>query len=324
MSASSASAVGVAKPPWQRSWFFCAPGEVITLCWIAGIHLAVVLGLIFLPAPTWGVVATAAGLVFMGGLGTTVCYHRALAHRGVLLNPVVEQILIFFTVFNGSGNPRTWVAMHRLHHATSDRPDDISSPHYGGFWWAHLRWLWQADQGRSERFAQDLGGFRYRFWGHAQIAVLALSAFGGLLWPAATRPEILTAWLWIGPLRLVWALHAQCAVNSICHLGQMTDEGGSSRNVWWLTWLHLGQGENWHANHHNQQVDPRLGYGSQLDIGWWTIRALRVVGLASAVRDPRHRRDQKTAMSEAKTVVIDPNAIPQATSPAAQAQTSAV
>jgi len=33
----------------------------------------------------------------------TVCYHRALAHRALRLHPVVQEILIFFAMYNGSG-----------------------------------------------------------------------------------------------------------------------------------------------------------------------------------------------------------------------------
>lgn len=269
-------------PPWTRSWFYCAPGEIATQGWVIGLHIVTLIGLILLPLPPLGAVAIAIGLIFMGGLGTTVCYHRALAHRAVTLHPVVREILTFFAVLNGSGNPRSWVAMHRLHHATSDHADDISSPHYGGFWWAHLRWLWQADQRPSERFAKDLTGPSYAFWHRAQIPMFALSTFGGLLYVAADPMQVLAAALWIGPLRLLWALHAQCTINSICHLGVIQSEGGSSRNVWWLAPVHMGQGENWHSNHHRRQVDPQLGHGFfQVDVGWWVIRGLSLTRLAT-------------------------------------------
>jgi fatty-acid desaturase len=288
-------------PPWKRSWFYCAPGEAATLGWVIGLHVVGAAGLVLLPLPTLPVLAVAVALVFLGGLGTTVCYHRALAHRGLVLNGLVERALIFFAMFNGSGNPRTWVAMHRLHHATSDREDDISSPREG-FWWAHLRWLWQADQKPSVRFEQDLAGPKYWIWNHSQLPILALSTFGGLLWPAQGL-ELLSACLWIGPIRLLWALHTQCTVNSICHLGEMTTTHGSSRNVGWLAFMHMGHGENWHANHHRYQADPRLGYGWQLDIGWWTVVGLRLCGLASKVRDPsRRRRGSEAGPAEEPTL----------------------
>jgi stearoyl-CoA desaturase (delta-9 desaturase) len=231
--------------------------------------------------PPVSAIIAAVVLLFMGGLGTTVAYHRALAHRAVALNPVIEQILIFFALCNGSGSPRNWVTMHRFHHNQSDKPDDISSPHYGGFWWSHLRWLWQAEQPDKDRLVKDMTAFRYRIWTTIQVPMLGLAVGAGAVYFFFVPwQEALAAMLWIGPVRLVWALHTQCTVNSICHLGAIADHGGSSRNVAWLTVAHMGQGENWHANHHKSPANPRIGQGLQLDLGWWSIRALSVVGLA--------------------------------------------
>ncbi len=278
---SSADAV----QPWRRSWWFCAPGEVMTLIWITLLHVLAVVGIALvatgvLPLPSLAAIAVAFLLSFFGGLGTTVCYHRALAHRAVRLNPLVEQVLILFAMLNGSGSPCNWVAMHRLHHSTSDRDDDISSPHQGGFWWSHLRWLWQADSSRAKTMAPDLERPRYRFWSRAQIPMLALSLFGGLLWPAESALQILSAAFLIGPLRLLYSLHVQCTVNSVCHLGPISGPHGSGRNIWWLVFAHMGEGENWHENHHRRPGDARLGQRWQLDLGWWTIRALSLVRMA--------------------------------------------
>jgi stearoyl-CoA desaturase (delta-9 desaturase) len=264
-----------------RAWFTCERGEIPTLLWVIGLHVALVAGLLLLPIAPLSAIITAGVLLFLGGLGTTVAYHRALAHRAVTLNPVIEQILIFFAMFNGSGSPRNWVTMHRYHHQQSDKPDDISSPHYGGFWWSHLRWLWQAEQPDKDRLVKDMSSFRYRIWTSIQTAVLAGAVGLGAVWFFFIPwQDALAAMLWIGPVRLVWALHTQCSVNSICHLGAIANHGGSSRNVAWLTIAHMGQGENWHANHHRSPADPRIGHRWQLDLGWWTIRGLGLLGMA--------------------------------------------
>ena len=114
-----------------------------------------------------------------------------------------------------------------------------------------------------------------------QVPVLALSFFGGLYFG-------FSAWLWLGPLRLIWALHAQCTINSVCHGGNPKAIGGSSKNVWWLAPLQFLQGENWHRNHHEEPTDARLGQSKvQLDLGWWSILALRFCGLAARIRRPR-------------------------------------
>ena len=282
-----------------RAWLSCAPGELPTMLWIAFLHVSVVVGLVLLPLPPWSALICSALILFVGGLGTTVVYHRALAHRALKVHSIVEQPLIFFAMFNCSGSPCNWVGNHRHHHAHSDRPGDISSPHHGGFWWSHLRWLWQADQRSSRRHVRDLSSLQYRIWTTLQPLVLALALGGGALWfIQAPWRDALAAMLWIGPVRLLWALHVQCTVNSVCHLGPQDGKDGSSRNVAWLVFAHLGQGENWHGNHHQRPAGDRIGIGWQLDLGWQTIRALRLLGLASAPV----RASQTVAVPESATV----------------------
>jgi stearoyl-CoA desaturase (delta-9 desaturase) len=121
-----------------------------------------------------------------------------------------------------------------------------------------------------------------------QVPLLALSVAGGLAWIAMGGGWMaaLAAAAWIGPIRLLWALHAQCAVNSVCHLGPQS-EHGSGLNLLWLSPVHLFQGENWHANHHRCPLDARLGQRWwQFDLGWTCIRMLGLLGLASGIRTP--------------------------------------
>jgi stearoyl-CoA desaturase (delta-9 desaturase) len=131
------------KHPWTLPWWKADGENFLVLIFLVAIHILAVVGFILFPLPGWPVFLTALLMACAGGLGTTVGYHRALAHRAVKLNPAIEQILIFFACFNGSGAPSTWIANHRNHHANSDTIDDVSSPRHGGFWWAHLRWLYQ-------------------------------------------------------------------------------------------------------------------------------------------------------------------------------------
>lgn len=264
------------------SWLHCAPGGGYVLFYLSVLHILSIVGLLFFPLPSIQVLAAAALLGFLGALGTTVCYHRALTHRGVRLNPWVEQVLIFFAIFNGGSTPRGWVAAHRCHHAMADTPSDVSSPHFGGFWWAHIRWVWQTEPVPFERYCPELNRTKYIFWERIHYPILFLAGFFGLYWG-------LGAWIWLGPLRMLTMLHAQFCVNSICHLGDLENSvskaKGSSMNVWWLTPFFFGIGENWHANHHEDQRNPRLGLTPmQIDFGWWTICVLRALRLAKLER----------------------------------------
>src|SRR5438105_4843923 len=270
--------------PWDRSFWKPVHGKEGVFAYLVLIHVLAVVGLILFPVPSLKVVGMTVLSIAFGGLGTTVCYHRMLAHKTLKTNRFIEQFLIFWAVFNGSGHPASWVAYHRLHHSVTDTPEDISSPKQGGFWWAHLRWLYQSARADEHKWCPELGRGPYQFWTYAHAPVLLLSICCGLVfgWQG---------FFWIGAIRLVYALHMQCFVNSLTHLDH-TEEGNSSKNVWWLGPLQLtAWGENWHKNHHANAGSARLGMRWwQPDIGWYLIYALEAVGLASKVKRARGER----------------------------------
>ncbi len=274
---------GPASRPREWPWWRTTRSGAAVLFWIVLIHLTAVAGLILFPLPGWGILTGALALAWLGGVGTTVCYHRAIAHRALKLEPWVSAILTFFAVFNGSGVPVRWAAGHRQHHAYADTADDISSPTWHGFWWAHLRWLWQTDAPPVARFCPDLAHPTYQVWTHLQAPILALSYFSGLFFGVR-------GFFWLGAIRLVFALHAQCFVNSICHrAGEAAPGDDSSRNVFWLGFMHLLQGENWHRNHHARPGLAQLGWKWwQLDCGYLVIRILEKLGAATEVRRLRN------------------------------------
>jgi stearoyl-CoA desaturase (delta-9 desaturase) len=279
----SAARDGSSAEPWNMPWWHVSTkSDYSILGWILLIHITAAVGLVLHPWPGWRVLAASAALSWIGGLGTTVCYHRAIAHRSLKLHPAARALLTFFAMFNGSGAPTTWAAGHRLHHAKADTPGDISSPVWGGFWWAHLKWLWQAGDPSQEQYCPDLKGLSYRAWRWFQAPILALSFFSGLWFGAA-------AFFWMGAIRLVFSLHAQCFVNSVCHTEPGTSPGeDSSRNVAWLSLMHFFQGENWHRNHHARPGSARLGWTwRQPDVGYGVIAILEYLGLATNVRRPR-------------------------------------
>ena len=205
-----------------------------------------------------------------------------MAHRSVKLNPFVEFLLVVAAFMNGSGSPATWTANHRFHHANADGPADISSPLIGGFWWAHLRWLWQAPQSPIARWAPDLDKPYWRLFTRWQVPMLACSLLIGL-------PFGWKAFFWLGAIRLVVSLHAQCCANSVAHLSRDVAPGDdSSKNVSWLAPVQGFQGENWHNNHHQTPAVARFGRTwRQIDIGWWLILLMEKLGLATSVRRPQ-------------------------------------
>ena len=266
--------------PWTRPWWQASEGNKSVLLYLILIHLMALLGLILFPLPSWQVLAICAAIMGVSGIGTSVCYHRCLAHRALRLNPVIENILIFFTIFNGSGEPLSWVANHRHHHSKADSAEDVSSPRHGGFWWAHLRWIYQWSGSEVKRWCPDLDRPQYRLWQRLQIPILALSICVGAIWGWE-------GFFWIGAIRLVYALHLQMFVNSLLHMMPGSPEGeDSSRNLWWLGPLQFGAwGENWHRNHHHDANAARIGrHWWQVDIGWYFICLLKAISLVSRVK----------------------------------------
>ncbi len=64
---------------------------------------------------------------------TTVYLHRSLAHRAVKLKPPVAfacRVVIWMAT---GTRPRQWVAVHRKHHAFTDKDGDPHSPAVFGF-----------------------------------------------------------------------------------------------------------------------------------------------------------------------------------------------
>jgi fatty-acid desaturase len=278
--------------PWKAPFWRVAKGDRSTFFYLVTIHILAVAGVIFFPVPGWRVALIAGVLIWLGGMGVTVCYHRTLAHTSLRLHPLVRHLLIFFAMFNGSGAPDSWTANHRQHHAKVETPEDISSPSIGGFWWSHLRWLWQAGNVPLSRWCPDLDKPEYRIWNRLQIPILAVSVFFGLVFGLA-------GFFWIGPMRLVASLHMQCFINSIAHMREDREPGeDSSQNIAWLGVLHMFQGENWHGNHHAKPWSARLGWTPwQLDFGWYGIVLLESMGLATKVRRPTSNQEQSSALA---------------------------
>ena len=270
-------------PPWERPFWKPVPGKVGVFIFLVLIHILSIIGLILFPLPSLKVLGVSLLIAGLGGLGTTVCYHRLLSHRTFKMNKLIEQALIFFAMFNGSGAPGSWVAYHRHHHSRTDTPEDISSPKQGGFWWAHLRWLYQSAPADCQKWCPELNRGIYKFWTRFEVPMILLSLCCGLVlgWQG---------FFWLGAIRLTYSLHMQCLVNSLTHLGD-SGEGDSSQNIWWLGPFQLtAWGENWHKNHHSNAGSAKLGLRWwQPDIGWYFIYALERVGLATSVKRPRVR-----------------------------------
>jgi fatty-acid desaturase len=237
-------------------------------------------------------------------IGICLGYHRYLAHKSMKLKAPAEFVVLAAGCLSGEGSPLTWAATHRLHHQKSDQPGDPHSPIVVGPWWSHLLWLFPKRSTASSRtlfrrYVPELVDrplmqffektFALWLWGGG----LVLMAAGWMLGGGTMAASLV---LWGMCVRMVVAYHSTWFVNSATHLWgyRNYDTRDHSRNLWWVAVLAYGEG--WHNNHHaHPSVAPAGHKWWEMDITWWSIRALRAVGLAYDVKDqlPKGRRAEE-------------------------------
>ena len=254
-----------------------------------------------------GVALSFISLYCLSTLGINLCYHRLLTHQGLIVPKWLEHTFAIFGVCCLQDTPARWVAIHRMHHKHTDVQPDPHSP-LVTFLWGHMGWLFVENRELSklttyERYARDIlrDPFYLRLernlnwvWIHlAHVALIFLSglAVGWPLWGYWAGVQFGLSWLvWGVAVRTVYAWHVTWSVNSVTHLwgyrNYETDE--NSRNNWLIALATNGEG--WHNNHHADQRSARHGHRWwELDVTWWTIRALKAVGLAHEICRPNRK-----------------------------------
>ena len=248
-------------------------------------HIGAVASLFMITSLSWEIIPITLLLWWVSGsLGIGMGFHRLLTHRGYKTPKAVEYFLTFCGLFALEGGSINWVVTHRIHHANTDHTGDPHTPRDGG-WWAHMGWILrgtaqQHDDEVMQRYAPDLMKdpvhmFMNRFYYVPLIlSGIALFAFGG--WP----------FLFVGVfLRVTIGLHFTWLVNSATHLWGtrrfLTRD--DSTNSWWVALLTFGEG--WHNNHHAHPRAAKHGLTwYEIDVNWYGIRALELMGLAKGIR----------------------------------------
>ena len=77
--------------PWDRPFWKPVRRKEGVFAFLLIIHVLAILGIILFPLPRLKVLGLAALFIAFGGLGTTVCYHRMLAHKTLKTNRFIEQ-----------------------------------------------------------------------------------------------------------------------------------------------------------------------------------------------------------------------------------------
>jgi stearoyl-CoA desaturase (delta-9 desaturase) len=244
------------------------------------IHFACLL--VFLVPFSWSLVALAAGGYLLRMWAITAGYHRYFAHRAYRTSRVFHFLLGWLGACAMENGPIWWASIHRRHHKDSDGPLDPHSP-TKGLWHSHMGWFFGGKyDGLDMSNVKDLAAYpELRFIENYNslpiisyaVACFAISGFSGLVWGFCVST--------------IAVLHATAFVNSLAHVfgSRRYETNDLSRNNAFLAVLTLGEG--WHNNHHHYQSSARQGFfWWEIDVSYYTIRLLAVLGIVSSVREP--------------------------------------
>jgi stearoyl-CoA desaturase (delta-9 desaturase) len=256
--------------------------------------------LVFIVPFAWGLVALWAASHFTRAVGLTLAFHRYFAHRAFQMNRAAR----FFWAFVGTAamqkGPLWWAGHHVNHHRFADRDGDPHSPMVSGVYYAHIGWF--LNDARHDRLGPSNPVVR-DFSSAPEIAFLDRYFF--------IPPLLLAAAMYLGGgMRwLVWGFclptmtlaHATFAINTVNHMfgSRRFDTIDESRNNA-LTAL-MAAGEGWHNNHHRYQRAARNGfYWWEVDLTWYVIKAMSLLGLAWDLQSVPERIYQEARAAKAR------------------------
>ncbi|HEX8795326.1 MAG TPA: acyl-CoA desaturase [Polyangiaceae bacterium] len=211
-------------------------------------------------------------------------YHRYFAHRSYKTSRAFQMVLAILGATSMQNGPIWWASVHRRHHKDSDGPGDPHSPRTRGFWYAHVGWVFDRTVPRpyDESNVRDLLRYPELRWidRHDWVPLVAYAigcfAIGG-------APGL----VWGFVVSTLAVFHATMLVNSLAHVwgSRRYATTDTSRNNALIALLTLGEG--WHNNHHHYMSSARQGFfWWELDVSYYVLRGLALVGLVRDVREP--------------------------------------
>lgn len=82
---------------------------------------------------------------FSALIGITNGYHRYFSHQQFQTSKIAEVVMLYFGILCGGRSALTWSAVHKMHHAYADTPQDPHSARYNP-WYVILFSLWRVDR----------------------------------------------------------------------------------------------------------------------------------------------------------------------------------
>jgi stearoyl-CoA desaturase (delta-9 desaturase) len=274
-----------------------------------GLHLACLLALVTGVSAFAVVFAIAFFILRMFAI--TGFYHRYFSHKTFKTSRTAQFVFAVLGASAAQRGPLWWAAHHRHHHQYSDRPEDLHSPHQGGFWWSHAGWF-TCDAGfmMNEKRVRDWLKFpELRFINRFDSLVPAI--FAALiyllgealaLWAPGLNTNGLQLLVWGFFISTVVLFHATVSINSLLHVWgkRRFETDDDSRNNLWLALITLGEG--WHNNHHRWPRSVRQGFRwYEIDMTWYGLWLLSKLGIVWDLNPiPEHIREETRQLDRNK------------------------
>lgn len=229
----------------------------------------------------WLAPLIAIGLTQVAVIATSTYLHRALAHRSLTVHPVADVVFRTVLWLTTGQDRREWVAVHRKHHAFTDREGDPHSPRLRGLW--HVQFLnayYYAREAHDpetvRKFASDISQDRLdralfsRGWSGLVLGTTMLCLIVGL------GPGLIAA----GVHAALYVFVVAPLINGIGHWRGARNFDNTAYNSRVLAWF--TGGESLHNNHHAHPRSPRFSARRlEFDPSWLVIRALAAVKLVA-------------------------------------------
>ena len=217
-------------------------------------------------------------------LGTTIYLHRTATHMALTMNPAVEWMFKFSLWLTTGLSTKEWVAVHRKHHAFTDKEGDPHSPMLEGFWnvqlgnvFYYVREIKNTDV--VERYARDI---KDGWWDRHVFNRGLLGLFvGTAALCLVVGPVIGLGWalLAAGIHAVLYVFVLTSSINGLCHHVGYKNFDNTATNLRLLALVTGGEGL--HNNHHGYPRSPKFSFKwSEIDPAWPFIKLLIALNLA--------------------------------------------
>jgi stearoyl-CoA desaturase (delta-9 desaturase) len=233
----------------------------------------------------------------------TGVYHRYFAHRSYKMGRVMQFLMAWGGASAAQKGPLWWAAHHRVHHKLSDLPGDVHSPK-DGLLWSHVTWIISNAHDDTEwDKIKDFAKYPELVWLN-KYHLVPPTVLGLICYLAGGWSMLLCGFF----LSTALLYHGTFCINSLAHIwGRRrfvtTD---TSRNSFLCALITLGEG--WHNNHHYYQSSTNMGfYWWEIDVTYYVIKALSLLGLVHGLRKPPAHVLEKNRVTEHVDVGMRPS-----------------